>query len=783
MVKHLISNEEDINKCDCERRCPLHLASSLGFTQIVKLLIENGARVNARDNDWVSPLHRACRNNHEDVVSQLLESGAEANTRDRSWITPMHVCAANNALECAKVLLPHVTSIDASDRMGATPLHHAVFNSHCDLITFLLANGAQANAFDKTDRRPIHYAAAVDSTDAIRFLVVRGEADVNVHDKELMTPLHIAAAKGSVNALHLLLDYGAKIEAIDTYGNTAIHWAAIHGQDDIIDELILRGAQLNCVNNDGITPLHLASASTMGSSALDVLLTNKESIDINFRDKYGRTALHLAAKYGRHNRIPDLIRCGADCSLTDKKLATPLHYAARNGHTPVIDVLISSGNIDVNIFDTNGMTPLHYSSFAGISSACKRLLDANSNPHICDTCGRTPHFMASYSGNIECLQMLMPLPDKLNDAFNRSLLHYASSGQSFECLNYLLDNYSQMFDVNQRDLYGMTALHYASISNEDNDTCVEICLKYGSKANIPDNNGFYPIHFAAATGITSALHLLISAHNWKDVKLDVCPTHCAAFYGKQESLQLLLENDFQDIGPALEYSILKEHNGCVKVILDFLNDSNSCQFSKFSSHIINQSILVASQYALHDTLNLLLNYVNNIDFSDHRGRTPLMLAALNDSGAECVELLLQNKANPNATDSQKRNALFYAIYSGVEESVKCLLKFGALPQSRCVNGKTAYHIASLLGQSDILWTLLNFDNSFSPETLTDREGLTPIHWSALKSQPSCLNALLEFVTLKKFSGNKITPLHLAAYVIYFNYYSVNNSVFQSLEIL
>ena len=116
LVRHLIGNEEEVNKCDHMRRSPLHLCSSLGYTEIAQMLIEAGARVNARDNDWVSPLHRACCNNHDPIVKLLLENGAEANTRDRQWITPMHVCAANNGLECATILLPYINTIDASDR-------------------------------------------------------------------------------------------------------------------------------------------------------------------------------------------------------------------------------------------------------------------------------------------------------------------------------------------------------------------------------------------------------------------------------------------------------------------------------------------------------------------------------------------------------------------------------------------------------------------------------------------------------------------------------------------
>ncbi|XP_054166285.1 serine/threonine-protein phosphatase 6 regulatory ankyrin repeat subunit A-like [Oppia nitens] len=759
-VTRLIENEEDVNRCDVDRRTPLHLAAALGCYSIVELLIESGARVNARDNDWVSPVHRACRNNRDEIVSLLLANGADANTRDRQWITPMHVCAANNGLECARLLLPRINSIDTSDRMGCTPLHHSVYNSHLDLTTFLLTNKAQANAFDKCERRPIHYAAVVDNTDAIRFLVEKGGAEVNVHDKDLMTPLHMAAAKGSINALQLLLDLGAKIDAIDAYGNSVVHWASIYGQDDILDELILRGAYLGCVNHNGITPLHLAAASSLGASALDVLTIHKTHIDVNSRDKYGRTPLHFAAKYGGQTRISDLIRCGADPNIVDKWLATPLHYASLHGHTSIVDTLLSIAKADVNLIDTNGMSPLHYSSFAGISSATKRLLASNANSQICDTCGRTAHFLAAYSGNIECLQSLMPLPERLKDASNRSLLHYASSAHNSECLELLLRNFREKFNINERDINGMTALHFACAQEEDDNQCVNLLLEFGAKADIPDNNGYLCLHYAAANGNTSAVQSLILSFDWKDVKMIVSPTHCAAFYGRQEALQLLMEMFYHDIGQALEYAIFREHNICVKIILDFLIDNPSL---KFISHIINQSLLVSAQFAFRDTLNVFLNYIKNIDITDNRGRTPLMLAALNESGADCVELLLKRNANPNAIDFQKRSPLFYAIYANCEESVKSLLLYGALPQNRCLNGKSAYHFAASIGHYNILWNLLNANPNLTPEALTDNEGLTPIHWATLKSQNRALSTLLEFETLKQFKGNKTTPLHLAAF--------------------
>lgn len=73
------------------------------------------------------------------------------------------------------------------------------------------------------------------------------------------------------------------------------------------------------------------------------------AVDINAKDKYGRTPLHLAVKFGRHARVQELLRRGADVTSGDKSLMTPLHYAARAGQIPIIDLLLdASAQIDVS---------------------------------------------------------------------------------------------------------------------------------------------------------------------------------------------------------------------------------------------------------------------------------------------------------------------------------------------------------------------------------------------------------------------------------------------------
>ncbi|KAH6792205.1 Ankyrin repeat family protein [Perilla frutescens var. hirtella] len=154
------------------------------------------------------------------------------------------------------------------------------------------------------------------------------------------TVLHAAAARGQVEVVK---DIGSSssglIEATDNQGNTALHVAADRGHLAVVEALILASpSSINAKNNDGETFLHavVSGFQTPGFRRLDRqinlmkhLLSGKlfpvEEI-INAKNNQGRTALHLAIM--------------------------------GNIHTDLVELLMTVRGIDVNIRDTNGMTPL-----------------------------------------------------------------------------------------------------------------------------------------------------------------------------------------------------------------------------------------------------------------------------------------------------------------------------------------------------------------------------------------------------------------------------------------
>ena len=166
--------------------------------------------------------------------------------------------------------------------------------------------------------------------------------------------------------------------------------AAKSGTASEVSAAVIAGADLNARDEYGATPLHLAAVNPE-PSVVAVLI--EAGADPNAREaQVGATPLHAAAFYNPEpSVVAALIEAGADVDARTERGATPLHLAVgKNPEPSVVAALIEAG-ADPNAREAEvGATPLHEAAFRNPApSVVAALIDAGADPSARDKGGKT----------------------------------------------------------------------------------------------------------------------------------------------------------------------------------------------------------------------------------------------------------------------------------------------------------------------------------------------------------------------------------------------------------
>ena len=114
-------------------------------------------------------------------------------------------------------------------------------------------------------------------------LLVENNAKVTARDRFWRTAAMHAAASGHTNILSYLLRLGADPNVADSSGNTSLHYACAYGWYHAAKVLIEAGARLNAANDWKLTPFGVAFLKGHVGICDQLLVINKDQIDVNFR--------------------------------------------------------------------------------------------------------------------------------------------------------------------------------------------------------------------------------------------------------------------------------------------------------------------------------------------------------------------------------------------------------------------------------------------------------------------------------------------------------------------
>jgi ankyrin repeat protein len=262
----------------------------------------------------------------------------------------------------APLAFPAGTGVSASpiarEQFGTPPLHWRVDADDLDGARRLLKAGADANALTERGVSPLSLAIA-NGNAAMVELLLKGGAKAGQLEPTGESMLMRAAEVGVLPVVQLLLKAGAAAEVRESiFDQTALMFAARAGHADIVATLLAAGANPNVATKLGAEPRFIAPNSVPGFG-------------------FGVGILRGGVPAGRGRREP---WAGG---------MTPLHYAARQGHVEVAQLLIQAG-ADINVREANDITPLLMAVSNNKMAAARYLLDQGGNVNAADWYGRTP---------------------------------------------------------------------------------------------------------------------------------------------------------------------------------------------------------------------------------------------------------------------------------------------------------------------------------------------------------------------------------------------------------
>lgn len=132
----------------------------------------------------------------------------------------------------------------------------------------------------------VHLLVQRQKLDSLKAVLARG-VDVNTRDAQGATPIHTALQYHALPAAQVLIDHGADVAEVVSRrkGITLLHKLVMRDRPAAVQLLLENGAEVNARDKQRRTALHMAAV--YGRGAIAALLLQRESCDVNALDQTG----------------------------------------------------------------------------------------------------------------------------------------------------------------------------------------------------------------------------------------------------------------------------------------------------------------------------------------------------------------------------------------------------------------------------------------------------------------------------------------------------------------
>lgn len=199
--------------------------------------------------------------------------------------------------------------------------------------------------------------------------------------KILTRSLIISITNHDIERVRVIITQGADVNRRDSRCNMPpLVNAVIMGYTDIVECLINAGADLNIVDSYGYTSLIIAVKNR--DDNMTKFLVNLGA-DVNYQGPYGETALMKASQTGKIDIVSLLVKAGADINAVNQSGETAFTYSMQFLKTDIMKLLVELG-IDLSIKDNEGRCPLEiFRQMVDENSGLYNLADEITSIYLC----------------------------------------------------------------------------------------------------------------------------------------------------------------------------------------------------------------------------------------------------------------------------------------------------------------------------------------------------------------------------------------------------------------
>ncbi len=287
------------------------------------------------------------------------------------------------------------------------------FNRSFDII---LKNGANPN-LQIEGITPLEIAIESNQGEKVKMLL---EAGADFNSEEVNNILHTTLITGKYKSLNALSNFIRQQQTDFKFPPDYFINAMINNNAELANAVAPLTDQeiLNMPNNFGVLPL-VQAAFTGKFQLMDTLVNSGANLELKDQNYRPPMLAYLQEIYiaqiegnyplGRDKQITETVKhfleIGADISVQDYNGENIMFYAVRGNNKPLIELLITNYNQNLNSRNNQGETPLFIAA-QNTPALVPYLLSKGANPKVMDKNGRTPAIAAVELGNIETYDLL-----------------------------------------------------------------------------------------------------------------------------------------------------------------------------------------------------------------------------------------------------------------------------------------------------------------------------------------------------------------------------------------